>query len=73
MSKGLNIEFGSSKHGQGKTFCIWLLTYGTESKRPRTKLFSFDHAWNSKHKVWKLKAWPMQTFWLLASYFQIQK
>jgi hypothetical protein len=42
MSKGINIKFGSSKHGQGKTFCIQPFTYGTENKRPRTKKISFN-------------------------------
>jgi hypothetical protein len=42
MLRGLKTKLGSSKHGQGKTFCVWPPTYGTESRSPRAKLFFFQ-------------------------------
>ncbi len=39
MPKGLNTELGSSKHGQGKTLCIWPPIYSTENRRPRAFFF----------------------------------
>jgi hypothetical protein len=39
MPRGLNIELGSLKHGQGKTLCVQPPIYNTESKKPRAKLF----------------------------------
>jgi hypothetical protein len=60
MAKAKHFEFG-------------LLFMAPKVGGQEQNFFSFDHAWNSKRKAWKLKTWLMQTFWLLTSYFQSQE
>ncbi len=63
-------ELKSSKHGQGKTFCVRLPTYSTESRRLRAIFFllSAMHGTpstklgSSKHGPCKLFGYQSPTF-----------
>ncbi len=72
MPGGLNTKLGSSKHGKAKHSTLGLLLMASKVGGQEQFFFSFGHAWDSKHRAWKFKAWPMQTFWFSTSYFQSQ-